>query len=554
MMQPSVPSSFVSTTSKRKQNQDLSSNSHLTQGHQQLNSDNIGGCVNNSDELEILANIILVITDKVNLVQYFISEEANDCEHPFSYLYLKCSDKQWNTTQHFLSTSMASLRIDLVRDLAHSKKKFKVTQQLFEFSSRDDSNDVKYIVLNTTLCNLASSLDYSVCETSLNISLGLLNITELKPQIITESIRFLTAHNNTWISHSSCGRLFAAPESWMSLYNETQIEIHSINQSNFRIESEEFEVFDTYIDPAVYLVIFIVGMIGNGILLFVFMRHRETRTRSASMIINLLVCDLVNLILSVPLHCFFKYGDNLRHSVTLCRIVFSARHFLRSVSAFAVVALCIQRCSTVTAGLPQKCSGTKSTALHVLAVWLLPMVIAVPPAFVQDFYNYHCSSPGDDYFVKIIALVNVLLFCAVLPSAMIVCTTVVVQRLKYGVRNKARYGQCRFQEHLRKRSARVMVALAVVFLLSYFPYHVMILLIRMVNVDKTSPYIFYPFRLSRYLLFANGCFNPIALFAVSRKFRKLLANRPCCAVQQKEYIPRRKKASVYNIPTEIELK
>jgi hypothetical protein len=340
----------------------------------------------------------------------------------------------------------------------------------------------------------------------------------------------------------------------MSLYKETQIEIYSINQSNLRIESEEFEVFDTYIDPAVYLVIFIVGMVGNGSLLFIFIRHRETRTRSASMIINLLVCDFFNLILSVPLHCFFKSGENLSHSVTLCRIVFSARHFFRSVSAFAVVALCVHRCSTVTAGLPQRYSGTRSTAFHMLAVWLLALAVALPPAFVQDFYNYHCSAPEDDYFVKVIVLINVLLYCAVLPSAMIVCTTVVVRRLKYKARNKSAYGRCRFQERLRKRSARVMMALAMVFLLSYFPFHVMILLIRLVYVNKTSPLVFYPFRLSRYLLFANGCFNPIALFAVSGKFRKLLVSSPCCAVQLKEYVSRRKRASVYNIPTEIELK
>lgn len=193
------------------------------------------------------------------------------------------------------------------------------------------------------------------------------------------------------------------------------------------------------------------------------------------------------------------------------------------------------------------------TALQLLAVLLLPVAVAVTPAFVQDFYNYHCSSPGDDYFVKIIALVNVLLFCTVLPSVIFVCITVVVQRLKYSARKKAGYGRCRLQELLRKRSARAIVALSVLFLLSYFPYQVMILIMRLLYVGKISLLLFYPLRLSRYLLFANGCFNPITMFAVRGKFRKLLVNRPCCAFQQKEHLLRRKKASVYNIPTEIGL-
>jgi gastrin-releasing peptide receptor len=499
-----------------------------------------------------------VITEKLNLVQYFVSEKQN-CDPIFSHLSLKCTDKQLNTTQHVLPTSMASLRIICARGLGHREKQLNFTQQLFEFSSRVESNNAKYTVSNKMLCNLTSSLGNKICETSLNIVFDSLNITKLTLQIVAESSHFLTTYNLTWISNSSCGLLYVASEKWVSLYNETQIEIRSINQSNLRIDSEEFSVFDTYIDPAVYLVMFIVGVAGNGIILFIFIRHREFRTSSSIMIINLVVCDLVNLILSVPLHCFFKHGDKLRHSVSLCRIVFSARHFLRSMSAFAVVALCIQRYSTITAGLQlchiprgQKCRVTNSTALHILAVWLLPLIIALPPAFVQDFYNWHCSSAGDDYFVKIMVLLNVLLYCAVLPSATLVCSTLGARRLKHSARNIPGVNRYIIQEHSRYRSARVMVALAVVFLLSYFPYHVMILLIRVVYVNERNPFVFYSHRVSRQLLFANGCFNPIALFVVSRKFRELLENRWCFSVQQNEYISRSKIASVYTIPTEIE--
>jgi hypothetical protein len=91
----------------------------------------------------------------------------------------------------------------------------------------------------------------------------------------------------------SCRQKNVVIEKLVIDYNETKVEIHSMNDSSLRREPEEFQLFNYYIDPALYLVVLIVGLIGNGILLFIFVRHREIRTRFNIMIISLVVCDLV---------------------------------------------------------------------------------------------------------------------------------------------------------------------------------------------------------------------------------------------------------------------
>jgi hypothetical protein len=68
----------------------------------------------------------------------------------------------------------------------------------------------------------------------------------------------------------------------------------------------------------------------------------------------------------------------------------------------------------------------------------------------------------------------------------------------------------------------MMMALAVVFVITYIPFHVWVLLVNIPQMDKKSPIMIYALHFTKQMLFANGCFNPIAMFAVSSTLRKLL--------------------------------
>lgn len=519
--------------------------------------DNVGRYANNSNELAFLTYVILLIKEEVYIVQYFISEE-NQCSPVIVCLSLKCVDTKLNITQQFLPSSETSLWVISATDVEQSEKQMKAVPQLSEMFSRVKSNSANYTVSNKTLSNMTSSSDYRGYKTSFSTALDALH--EITLRNVAECNKSIVTHNLSLMMDYSCEQKYFATERLVTDNNATKVQNCSMNQSILETEPKEFQVFKSYIDPAIYIVILIVGLAGNGILLFMFIRHREIRTRSNSMIINLVVCDIVNLTLSVPLHYYFKYGYDLRYSMTLCRTVFSARHFLRCMSAFAVVALCIQRCNTITSSLHPPCSSTaqrRSMAitmiLCIIAVWLLPLAIALPPALVKDFYNWHCLSTGEEDFVQTMVFINVMLYCFILPSVMFFCSMLAARRLKQSARNMPgdlRYG---LHEQMRSRSAKVIMALAVVFVLSYFPFHVMILLVRWVHVSERNPLVFYSINTSKHLLFANGCFNPIALFVVSGTFRKLFITLVCRSARQNEDTSKL-RASVYTIPTEIELK
>lgn len=259
-------------------------------------------------------------------------------------------------------------------------------------------------------------------------------------------------------------------------------------------------------------------------LLFIFVRHRKLRTAANLMIIHLAICDIINLSINAPLHFYYKYDNGSRDSLITCRIILAVRDFLKCVAALAVITLIIQRFIITHPAFNKSPSNRRSTLtfniVSIIIVWVLPLPIALPTMYVPKFYEPICNDKKRE--VQYVVFLNLMLYCLIMPSLMFGFSTQIARRLNKSVKNIS--GEIRHQmlQESRIRSARMMIALAVVFVITYFPFQLWVVLVRFVRVDVKSPITIYALHFTKQMLFANGCFNPIAMFAVSKTFRKLL--------------------------------
>jgi hypothetical protein len=115
-------------------------------------------------------------------------------------------------------------------------------------------------------------------------------------------------------------------------------------------------------------------------------------------------------------------------------------------------------------------------------------------------------------------------------------STQIARRLNQSVKNIPGEICQQMVQESRIRSARMMMALAFVFVITYFPFQVWVVLARLVWVDVKSPIMICVLHFTKQMLFANGCFNPIAMFFVSSAFRKLLACHIKHSVEKEVYI------------------
>jgi gastrin-releasing peptide receptor len=291
-------------------------------------------------------------------------------------------------------------------------------------------------------------------------------------------------------------------------------------------KTKEYHVLTHYIDPIMYSLILAVGLLGNGMLLFIFIRHRKLRTAANIMIIHLAICDIINLSVNGPLHFYFNYDSGSSESLITCRTVLAIRQFLRCTGALAVITLIIQRFIIIAPPFnklpPNHRTSFVFAISSIVTVWVLPLLIALPTMYVPKFYEPICLHKTDSGLQYVLVL-NLALYCVIMPSLMFLFSTLIARRLKQSVRNIPGEIRHQMQEESRIRSARMMMALAAVFVITYFPFHVWILLAHGFGVDRNTPTMVYALHFTKQLLFANGCFNPIAMFVVSSTFRMLLS-------------------------------
>jgi hypothetical protein len=381
------------------------------------------------------------------------------------------------------------------------------------------NNSTQYTVQTETSNNTTNILVEAAVNSSLSIALILMNQTKATQQLNT----YLDNLNVTFITPPRTNHI--SVQTKFILTNNTNSTDIVQKPELLWGKSKGYHILTHYIDPTIYLLILIVGLLGNGMLLFIFIRHREMRTVANLMIIHLAICDIINLSINAPLHFYFKYDKGSHESLMTCRFVLAIRQFLRYTAALAVITLIIQRFiithpAFIRSPSKHRISFTY-TVLSIITVWILPLPIALPTIYVPTFYDPICNDKKREG-LQYVTVLNLVLYCLIMPSLMFGFSTQIARRLNQSIKNIP--GEIRQQtlEESRIRSARMMMALAIVFVITYIPFQVWIVLVRYTQVDVKSPIMIYALHFTKQLLFANGCFNPIAMFAVSSTLRELL--------------------------------
>lgn len=131
---------------------------------------------------------------------------------------------------------------------------------------------------------------------------------------------------------------------WKTFYNIT----HNTSEPDvYMSEEEKFSVFQTYVNPTIFVIIMAVGLIQNMTLVVTFMRYGEIRTTTNTMIFNLAISDILYLSISAPLFCMFHSPHNAPNDVMLCKLYTAGRHLLLCVIVLSVLALSVQQfCNT----------------------------------------------------------------------------------------------------------------------------------------------------------------------------------------------------------------
>lgn len=334
---------------------------------------------------------------------------------------------------------------------------------------------------------------------------------------------------------------------------ELQNQSRSLDEYNELLKDEKFRLLlKKYINPVTQSAIFIIGCLGNGVLLAVFVTHRDMRTPPNHMVLNLAIGDFLSLISNILIYDILDVsGGTWHYGLALCRFYRFVRHLCLGVTVYSIVVISAQRFFALRVFFKWRGCGCRLTkkykSLLIIAfVWLLASVIALPRTVNAGVYNDMCLGYGlqdSESYHRLVNSIDLFALCFIPLTIIAILSGATARRIIDSV--KTMPGEIAGKQKVKQArllSSSILISLVVVFAVCYVPYFLYLFLRAWftLDVDDSTHQLINFFTFS--LIFANACFNPIAVYLASRKYRLHMNKYLLCKCRQK--VDDRRKISI----------
>lgn len=313
---------------------------------------------------------------------------------------------------------------------------------------------------------------------------------------------------------------------------------------------------ETYLAPLIFLVIFVVGFIGNGLLIFIFTRHKSLRNVPNTFILCLSAGDFLVIVGTVPFISLIYTVESWPFGGFICKLSEFIRDLSIGVTSLSLMVLSIDRYLAIAMALKQlnmSCRSKKMAYAVSAVVWTLSIAIAAPGAYTSHVMEYQTSNetyihicypfPEEslNWYPKIIIMTKFILLY-VIPLFFISISYAMLARhllltkaraKKTGVPTPSNY-----QNQLKSRAkvAKLVLVFVVIFVVSFLPNHIFMFWFYYTYPNSLQNYnrYWHYFKIAGYVLtFANSCTNPFVLYMSSGRFRSYYRQYLCFLRPQK---------------------
>ncbi|KFO32251.1 neuromedin-B receptor [Fukomys damarensis] len=295
--------------------------------------------------------------------------------------------------------------------------------------------------------------------------------------------------------------------------------------------------------PSLYLIIITVGLLGNIMLVKIFISNSAMRSVPNIFISNLAAGDLLLLLTCVPVDASRYFLDEWMFGKVACKLIPAIQLTSVGVSVFTLTALSADRYRAIVNPMDMQISGAVlGTCVKAMGIWVVSVLLAVPEAVFSEVA--HIKSSDNSSFTACIPypqtnelhpkIHSVLIFLVyfLIPLAII---SIYYYHIAKTLIRSAHNLPGEYNEHTkkqmetRKRLAKIVLVFVGCFIFCWFPNHILYMY-RSFNYKEIDPSLGHMIvtLVARVLSFCNSCVNPFALYLLSESFRKHFNSQLCC--------------------------
>nr|CAI9700140.1 unnamed protein product [Rangifer tarandus platyrhynchus] len=279
--------------------------------------------------------------------------------------------------------------------------------------------------------------------------------------------------------------------------------------------------FGAQLLPPLYSVVFVIGLIGNILVVLVLMQYKRLRSMTSIYLLNLAISDLIFLF-TLPFWIDYKVKDDWVFGNAMCKLL-SGFYFMGLYSEiFFIILLTIDRyLAIVHAVFALQARTVTFGIITSIVVWALAILASVPGfilSSIPDAISHKVFPSGCDYaelewFLASVYQHNIIFLLSV---GVILFCYVEILRTLFRSRSKRRH-----------RTVRLIFTIVAAYFLSWAPYNLILFLQTLLKLGviqscEVSQQLDYALLICRNIAFSHCCFNPVLYVFVGVKFRRHL--------------------------------
>ncbi|XP_064179636.1 somatostatin receptor type 5 [Anguilla rostrata] len=339
---------------------------------------------------------------------------------------------------------------------------------------------------------------------------------------------------------------------WTPFPNDLNHSAAAPNSSvNVSSQSMPFQGESTMVTAVISLTVFIIGLTGNTLAIYVVLRYAKMKTVTNIYILNLAVADEL-YILGLPFLTTQNVLSYWPFGSFLCRVVMTADSINQFTSIFCLTVMSIDRYLAVVHPIRStKWRRPRVAKMINATVWSLSFVVVLPVIIfsdVQDQFNtcnMNWPEPKAAWSTAFILYTAILGFFGPL-LVICLCYLLIVVRVKSaGVR--AGFTKRRKSE---RKVTRMVVIIVVVFVLCWLPFFI-INMVNLVFILPENSLMAGVYFFAVILSYVNSCANPLLYGFLSdnfkQSFRKVLCIHKANGVEDGDpSVPRTEKTTTHD--------
>ncbi|KAG7231164.1 hypothetical protein INR49_011995, partial [Caranx melampygus] len=303
---------------------------------------------------------------------------------------------------------------------------------------------------------------------------------------------------------------------WVSGYSESRNVTHD--------ESWEQESMSPIIPiiTAVYSVVFVVGLLGNCLVMYVIVRYTKMKTATNIYIFNLALADAL-VTTTMPFQSTDYLLNTWPFGEVVCKVFISIDYYNMFTSIFTLTMMSVDRYVAVCHPVKALDFRTPIKAKMInVCIWILSSAAGIP-AFIlggtqsnSGITECALQFPEPYVYWDTLMKVCVFVFAFVVPVLIItVCYSLMVLRLK----SVRMLSGSREKDRNLRRITRLVVVVVAVFVVCWTPIHIFILVKALVSVPETTA-IMAAYFFCVALGYTNSSLNPVLYAFLDENFKR----------------------------------